>query len=268
MFNTHFNIVTSNTFKLSTTALIGLLSLTFNATAHSQDIPHGHVIQQEKLVSPTAKGKRQQAQDNTSALKQAMADYHGASAKNKHHYLEQMISLAHGRQALLSELFQSDPSAVAQVALTAKARKGMPEKVQALLEQEQTLEGELEVFYEDYEDHSKSRLRHVLNTSEGLIEVHGSSQSPINAIQSGAKVRARGWKFDNQSALVLEESQQSLLVLADGSTGSASTSTSSFTLSNTLGEQSTLVMLVNFQDDVQEPWSIEEVTDLSVWLGE
>lgn len=262
MFNTHFNIVTSNTFKLSTTALIGLLSLTFNATAHSQDIPHGHVIQQEKLVSPTAKGKRQQAQDNTSALKQAMADYRGASAKNKHHYLEQMISLAHGRQALLSELFQSDPSAVAQVALTAKARKGMPEKVQALLEQEQTLEGELEVFYEDYEDHSKSRLRHVLNTSEGFIEVHGSSQSPINAIQSGAKVRARGWKFDNQSALVLEESQQSLLVLADGSTGSASTSTSSFTLSNTLGEQSTLVMLVNFQDDVQEPWTVEEVTDL------
>lgn len=125
MFNTHFNIVTSNTFKLSTTALIGLLSLTFNATAQSQDIPHGHVIQQEKLVSPTAKGKRQQAQDNTSALKRAMADYRGASAKNKHHYLEQMISLAHGRQALLSELFQSDPSAVAQVALTAKARKGM-----------------------------------------------------------------------------------------------------------------------------------------------
>ncbi|MBM4926245.1 cadherin-like domain-containing protein [Vibrio parahaemolyticus] len=262
MFNTHFNIVTSNTFKLSTTALIGLLSLTFNATAQSQDIPHGHVIQQEKLVSPTAKGKRQQAQDNTSALKQAMADYRGASAKNKHHYLEQMISLAHGRQALLSELFQSDPSAVAQVALTAKARKGMPEKVQALLEQEQTLEGELEVFYEHYEDHSKSRLRHVLNTSEGFIEVHGSSQSPINAIQSGAKVRARGWKFDNQSALVLEESQQSLLVLADGSTGSASTSTSSFTLSNTLGEQSTLVMLVNFQDDIQEPWTVEEVTDL------
>lgn len=83
MFNTHFNIVTSNTFKLSTTALIGLLSLTFNATAQSQDIPHGHVIQQEKLVSPTAKGKRQQAQDNTSALKRAMADYRGASAKKQ-----------------------------------------------------------------------------------------------------------------------------------------------------------------------------------------
>lgn len=268
MFNTHFNIVTSNTFKLSTTALIGLLSLTFNATAQSQDIPHGHVIQQEKLVSPTAKGKRQQAQDNTSALKQAMADYRGASAKNKHHYLEQMISLAHGRQALLSELFQSDPSAVAQVALTAKARKGMPEKVQALLEQEQTLEGELEVFYEDYEDHSKSRLRHVLNTSEGFIEVHGSSQSPINAIQSGAKVRARGWKFkdgaDKLDALVVADEADGLSVLAQDSTGTvtASTTTSSAALSNTFGEQRTLVLLVNFQDNPQQPWTIDEVQDM------
>ncbi len=268
MFNTHFNIVTSNTFKLSTTALIGLLSLTFNATAQSQDIPHGHVIQQEKLVSPTAKGKRQQAQDNTSALKQAMADYRGASAKNKHHYLEQMISLAHGRQALLSELFQSDPSTVAQVALTAKARKGMPEKVQALLEQEQTLEGELEVFYEDYEDHSKSRLRHVLNTSEGLIEVHGSSQSPINAIQSGVKVRARGWKFkdvaDKWDALVVADEADGLSVLAQDSTGTvtASTTTSSAALSNTFGEQRTLVLLVNFQDNPQQPWTIDEVKDM------
>ncbi|MBE3808375.1 cadherin-like domain-containing protein [Vibrio parahaemolyticus] len=268
MFNTHFNIVTSNTFKLSTTALIGLLSLTFNATAQSQDIPHGHVIQQEKLVSPTAKGKRQQAQDNTSALKQAMADYRGASAKNKHHYLEQMISLAHGRQALLSELFQSDPSAVAQVALTAKARKGMPEKVQALLEQEQTLEGELEVFYEDYEDHSKSRLRHVLNTSEGLIEVHGSSQSPINAIQSGAKVRACGWKFkdvaDKLDALVVADEADGLSVLAQDSSGTvtASTTTSSAALSNTFGEQRTLVLLVNFQDNPQQPWTIDEVQDM------
>ncbi|EEZ80974.1 hypothetical protein VMC_41800 [Vibrio alginolyticus 40B] len=83
MFNTHFNIVTSNTFKLSTTALISLLSLTFNATAQSQDIPHEHLIQQEKSVSPTAKEKRQQAQDNTSVLKQTMINYHGASAKNK-----------------------------------------------------------------------------------------------------------------------------------------------------------------------------------------
>ncbi|EHJ9983433.1 cadherin-like domain-containing protein [Vibrio parahaemolyticus] len=268
MFNTHFNIVTSNTFKLSTTALIGLLSLTFNTTVQSQDIPHGHVIQQEKLVSPTAKGKRQQAQDNTSALKQVIADYRGASAKNKHHYLEQMISLAHGRQALLSELFQSDPSAVAQVALTAKARKGMPEKVQALLEQEQTLEGELEVFYEDYEDHSKSRLRHVLNTSEGFIEVHGSSQSPINAIQSGVKVRARGWKFkdvaDKLDALVVADEADGLSVLAQDSTGTvtASTTTSSAALSNTFGEQRTLVLLVNFQDNPQQPWTIDEVQDM------
>ncbi|NMV12260.1 peptidase M11, partial [Vibrio parahaemolyticus] len=99
-------------------------------------------------------------------------------------------------------------------------------------------------------------------------EVHGSSQSPINAIQSGAKVRARGWKFkdvaDKLDALVVADEADGLSVLAQGSTGTvtASTTTSSAALSNTFGEQRTLVLLVNFQDNPQQPWTIDEVQDM------
>lgn len=265
MFNTHFIIASSKTLKISTTALISVLSLTLNASALAQQVHYGHVIEQKKSVSPEVKGK---ALDNTNALKQLMADYSGASAKDKKRYLEEMISLASERQELLSELSQSDPSTVAQVALTAKSRQGMPEEVKALLEQEQTIEGELEVFYEDYEDHRKSRLRHVLKTVDGFVEVHGSSQSKLNLMQSGTKIRARGWKFDNaddrSEALVLANEADGLSVLAQDTSGVVTTSatTSSTALSKAFGEQRTLVLLVNFQDNPQQPWTIDEVKDM------
>ena len=264
MFNTHFNVDRSNTIKLSTTALIGLLSLTFNTAAQSHDSHLGHVIKEEKSVSSAMKGKRQKAQDNTNALKQAMADYRGASAKNKHRYLEQMISLANGRQELLSELSLSDPSAISKVALKAESRKGIPKEVLGLLEQERTLEGELEVFYEDYEDHSKSRLLHVLKTTEGFVKVNSASLSKFRSIHSGTKVRLRGWKItdsdESTDLLVLGEEQESLSLLAQDS--SSTTTTASVAETSTVGEQSTLVMLLNFQDNIQQPWTTSETQDL------
>lgn len=265
MFNTHFNIVTSSTFKLKTMALIGLLSLTSNVAAKSQDILYRQLIQQEKTVSFTAKEKHHQAQDNTNELTLAMASYRGESTENKQLYLEQMISLAHKRQALLSELFELDPSTIAKVALNAKARQGMPDEVQAMLEQEQTLEGEFEVFYEDYDDHSKSRLRHVLKTSQGFVEVHGSFQSKFNTIQSGTKARVRGWKFNDTNeksdAFVVSDEADGLAFLGQDST-TASTVTSTSSLSNTVGDQRTLVLLVNFQDNPQQPWTVDQVQDM------
>lgn len=265
MFNTHFNTVTSSTFKLSIMAVIGLISFSSSAADNSQHVPHSYLIQQEKTVSSTVKQKFRQAQDNTDKLKQAMIGYRGGSADNKRLYLEQMISLAHDRQALISELLELEPSAVAKVALNTKTRKGMPEKVQAMLELEQTLEGEFEVFYEDYEDHSKSRLRHVLNTSLGFVEVYGSFQSRFNTIRSGTKVRVRGWKFSNvadkSDAFVVSDEVDGLAILAQDSTTTA-TVTSSATLSNTFGDQRTLVLLVNFQDNPQQPWTIDQVQDM------
>ncbi len=197
----------------------------------------------------------------------AMAAYQNATKSEKSNVLNKMISLAEERQQLLAELVKSSPASVASVAITTEEQQSMPQEVQELLEQEQVLEGEIEVFYEDYEDHSKSRLHYVLKTADGSVELHISNHAKVKTLQSGMKVRARGWKFEeigeDFESLVLEDSQQSLTVMADGSSVSSTiASTTSSTLPNTLGEQSTLVMLVNFQNDVQEPWTVEEVTDL------
>lgn len=134
---------------------------------------------------------------------------------------------------------------------------------------EQELEGELEVLYEDYEDHSKSRLRHFLKTSNGRVELHLPNNAKTNALQSGAKVRARGRLFKNSDEmfdlLAVTDDQNSLVVAAlDSSTTTTSiASATSAVLPNTFGEQRTLVLLVNFQDNANEqPWTVEQVQSM------
>ncbi|WP_423840542.1 Ig-like domain-containing protein [Vibrio mytili] len=278
MFNISLNSnkLTNNALKITTLALIGTSSVLFSAAALSQAKTLLMRSTQHELsenpstaqaISGEVSSKRQNAKNSTNALLKAMSNYRSASKKNKANHLVELFNLAEERQVLLSELVQSDPASVASLVISEQDRQGIPTEVQALLEQKQVLEGELEVFYEDYEDHSKSRLHHVLKTADGSVELHISNLAKLNSLQSGMKVRAKGWKFEEIGkgfeSLVLEDSQQSLTIMADGSSVSTTTASStSLTLPNTLGEQSTLVMLVNFQNDVQEPWTVEEVTDL------
>ncbi|MGY0614486.1 Ig-like domain-containing protein [Vibrio sp. FJH11] len=275
MFNILYNskILATNAFKFSITTLFGASALFFNASAVSQDDTYGigleanHHHNYAQKAKNIASEKRQNAQANTKALTNAMAAYQNATKSEKSNYLNKMISLAEERQQLLTELVKSSPASVASVAITTEEQQGMPKEVKKLLEQEQVLEGELEVFYEDYEDHNKSRLLHVLKTATGRVELYTADNANIKSLQSGMKVRAKGWNFaesdESTDSLVLGSEQDDLTVLADGSTSTTTTSSSSTsTLANTLGEQSTLVMLINFQDDVQEPWTVDEVRDM------
>ncbi|ANQ24905.1 peptidase M11 [Vibrio natriegens] len=268
MFNILYNskILATNAFKFSITTLFGASALLFNASAVSQDDTYGIGLDANHHHSygqNIASEKRQNAQANTKALTNAMAAYQNATKSEKSIHLNKMISLAEERQQLLTELVKSSPASVASVAITTEEQQGMPKEVKKLLEQEQVLEGELDVFYEDYEDHSKSRLHHVLQTSDGSVELHISNHAKVKSLQSGMKVRAKGWKFEEvgeySESLVLEDSQQSLSILADSSVSTPTLSTSTSSLTNTVGEQRTLVMLVNFQDNTQQPWTVEEV---------
>ncbi|WP_053394641.1 Ig-like domain-containing protein [Vibrio nereis] len=245
----------------------------FNTSAVSQDaiFTHEHPAEQNNSQSKSGLGiaseKRQSALDNTKALTKALAHYLSAKDKSKANYLNQMVSLVKERQSLLSELAQADPASVSSVVMTKKQRNEMPEEVQALLEQKQELEGELEVFYEDYEDHSKSRLRHVLKTANGRIELNMAQDVKNKAFKTGSKVRARVWKFksttESPDSLLVTNEKDGLTILAQDSTETSPTSAvSTSSLSNTKGEQRTLVLLVNFQDNVQQPWSIDEVKSM------
>lgn len=108
------------------------------------------------------------------------------------------------------------------------------------------LEGELEVLHEDDFKNRKSRIRHFLKTGPGERYELKFSQRPAN-YQSGSKVRVRGSK--SGSLLALDSSNSNVQVLA-------------LPASNTLGEQQTAVLLVNFQAYPVQPFTSAAVNDM------
>jgi len=104
-----------------------------------------------------------------------------------------------------------------------------------------TAEGTLEVRVEDYPGHG-SRERHFLQTSRGRYQL--KFDAVPRELQSGSHVRVRGRQQGSMLALNGADSN-SLQVLA------ASTSM-------TLGEQKTVVLLVNFQDDTSQPFTVAQ----------
>lgn len=103
------------------------------------------------------------------------------------------------------------------------------------------LEGELEVRVADYE--ASSETSYFLKVPRGRVPLHFAKDPPTNLL-TGTHVRVRGRKQADGS-----------LLLASGSADVKTTSTTSTTTSttgplpNTFGAQSTLVILVNFQDN-------------------
>lgn len=276
MFNLFFrsDIFTSRFRKRHALALVGAVTLLTTGTASADPVAQGgstlkhnheHHAGQNGAAHEVNQ-KRQIAKQQTRALAKALADYRAAGQSDKTQSLNQLLSLAAQRQALMAELVKSDPKGVLSMILTAKEREELPDDAQAFLEEQQELDGELEVFYEDYADHSKSRMRQILKTEHGRIEIHSANNSQSHKMQSGMKVRAKGWRFkssDNRSeSLVLDNEQDSLNILADGTTTTSTTDFTNAEATKTLGEQRTLVMLVNFQDNTQQPWTTEETREL------
>lgn len=214
----------------------------------------------------TTQEHRTLAQNKTMALAKLMANYRHADKSNNKQLLNELIEQAKARQALLTELVKTDPGAAIRATLPKHVRAGMPAEVQALLEQKQELNGELEVVYEDYEDPSLNRLHHFLVNSNGRVELHLPENSKGNSLQSGAKVRANGWLFkqgeEASDSLAVTDEQNGLIILAQDNTTTTTASTTSVQLANTIGEQRILVMLVNFQDNTQQPWTVEETREM------
>jgi hypothetical protein len=107
------------------------------------------------------------------------------------------------------------------------------------------LEGELEVQHWDYPNKT-GKYKHYLRTADGKrYELKFKGKVPQH--QTGTKLRVKGAKSGN--VLYLDStSSGSIQVLAQAA------------VPNSLGEQRTLVILVNFQDQpTNKPWTIDQV---------
>ncbi|SQH77154.1 conserved exported protein of unknown function, might belong to Peptidase M11 gametolysin [Shewanella benthica] len=271
----------ANFFRLSVTAMMAFCAISFSAASVAEPWSQNSAASATAQQGVAADGKgrdnasvrrakqahKQETEKQTLALAGLMADYRHGVKSHKQALKQQLIARTRARQALLSDLVKTDPAAAVRSLLPASARAGMPEEVLAMLTLKRELEGELEVAYVDYDDVSQSHLRHTLITDSGRVELY----LPANATswQTGARVKAKGWMFNdsrqddsNPSALVLFDESENLMLLADDGTAISASAVTATSLTNTLGEQRTLVLLVNFQDNTRQPWTVAQAQEL------
>jgi hypothetical protein len=178
----------------------------------------------------------------------ALANRHSsAAATEKSPLQQQMLALAKQRQSLMRELATESPNDVPSLVVSGRLRGSLPASIQAYIEQQRELEGTLRVLYED-EEHD-GRLIHELQTAQGSVRLHYAANAPTSS--SGARVRVSGVAIDNE-----------VVVLAAGGTTSTGTTSLGTSTSHSLGEQRTLVLLANFQDDLSQPLTRESARTL------
>jgi M6 family metalloprotease-like protein len=119
------------------------------------------------------------------------------------------------------------------------------------------LEGELEIIYQDFKD-GRHALLYSLKRSDGTRVPLQFVKDPPTRLLSGAHVRASGQM--SAGSLILYSGSTNVKQTTTTTAGDATgTSTTSIPVPNTFGAQSTLVILVNFQDDAIQPYTVADV---------
>ncbi len=113
------------------------------------------------------------------------------------------------------------------------------------------LEGQLEIIHQDFKD-GHGRFVYTLKQADGTRVPLLSLKGAPTHLLTGDHVRADGQLSGGS------------LILASGSTnvkksGGGGSTTSSIPVPYTFGAQSTLVILVNFQDDAIQPYAVTDV---------
>ncbi len=180
---------------------------------------------------------------------------------------QQMRDTAAKRADLLADLIADNPAEVLRLELPARLQARMPADVQAILEQRVEIEGQLEVLHVDADDPAQVRHLYALTTDLGeRFSLHFAKGAP--EVVTGTQVNVRGLLLPHPAnhdgepngALAIASGDSDLEVLA---LGGSTSGTPASGVTNTFGEQRTIVLLVNFQDNASnKPWTTTDVSSL------
>ena len=121
------------------------------------------------------------------------------------------------------------------------------------------LEGELEIMYQDFED-GQQRLLYSLKLPDGTRVPLQFVNEPPTHLLTGDHVRVSGQQSDGGLLLYSGSTNVS-------KTGSGSTTTSSIPVPYTFGAQHTIVILVNFQDNTSQPFTVADMQNFAFGTG-
>lgn len=249
--------------RLSGSAIACFLAASGFATALTMSFAVHAGLQSSDTITAAApvNTTAQQAKEKTFSLLEQYRLWQGvANGADKSRARQTLAELAQERAQLLAELAQTDPRAVLELAVSEEQRSRMPAEVQAMLEQRFEAEGTLEARYEDHAN-GGFRLVHRLKGEDGQqFELLGTSHQA--ELPHGSRVNAKGWVLpkseeeQNDTAIV----ESGLQILQTG--GDATTSTVTTSTGPSVGEQKTLVLLVNFSDKPEQPYSKQAAQEL------
>ena len=140
-------------------------------------------------------------------LTQRLVDLQGqhrraTDPEGKKNALRDLLAVAAARQQRLAALIEDDPGAVIKAAMTASVRAALPAEALRYVEEDVTLEGELDVLHEDYAN--GGRYVHWLKLGGARLSVNFAAQAP--PLQSGDRVRVRALRV--QQALAVGDGSQ------------------------------------------------------------
>jgi hypothetical protein len=184
----------------------------------------------------------QRAEALTLALESGIPQLATLPARERGRLEQTIVATATARRQQLLALIENDPATVLRLALAPSVRSALPLQVSAQLEEEVQLEGTLEIFHEDRP--TGARYLYGLQAAGKHYSLHFATE-PTTDLRTGARVRVHGIKLDSQ------------LALAGG--GNSTQTVSPAPALSPLGEQRTLVMLVNFSDNTTQPWTRDQV---------
>jgi len=162
--------------------------------------------------------------------------YQRAGAAEQAALLDELLVVAATRRQALAALVENDPAEVLRIALKADIRDTLPRVVQTAVEEFVQIEGNLEVLAEDRDD--GSQYLYFLDTGKARFSLHFAANPP--EFQTGARIRVHGVQVGG--ALALDSGTTSVQSLLPA-------------LTNTFGEQRTVVLLVNFLDKPTQPYT-------------
>jgi gametolysin peptidase M11/alpha-galactosidase-like protein len=196
-----------------------------------------------------AAGSQESIDDLTRQLMTLNVQSQKGDATARANALAALVSVAAARQERLAALIADHPDVVLRQALSASARAALAPTAQPYVEEEQTVEGELEVLHED----SAAGTRYLYTLQRGGERLALSFAADAPVLQTGDRVQAVGVRVRQSMALSSGRSQLTVLSLAS---------------SNTFGAQLTAVILVNFQDKPTQTWvTVSQAQDIVFGTG-
>ncbi|TKB43201.1 Ig-like domain-containing protein [Thalassotalea mangrovi] len=186
-----------------------------------------------------------QVQNQTLRLSKSMRDKAAESAA---------VDIAKARHQGLLRLAELSPSDVVNMKIP--NRGSVTSKIKPYLLDRKKLTGAVEVIYEDDANNGIAQVQYRLMQNGRKFVIKPTLPGQLKGLTTDQHIEISGLHLpvdDSESYLLLEQgdtAQTSQLVTPQGA-------------SITLGEQKTLVMLINFQDNAEvKPWSVEETSDL------